>query len=100
MVLIGMTVLGLGFALFSQIQELWQLYLAFCIMALGASLSSWLPVMTVLNNWFVRNKTRAMAIAMEGEGLGGVVLPLLLAWAIGGVDPDVHRNGSVGGPRP
>ena len=92
MVLIGMTVLGLGFLLFSQIQELWQLYLAFFIMAMGASLSSWLPVMTVLNHWFARHKSRAMAIAMEGEGVGGVILPLLLAWAIGGVDPDVSER--------
>ena len=92
MVLIGMTVLGLGFALFSQIQELWQLYLVFCIMAMGASLSSWLPVMTVLNNWFVRHKSRAMAIAMEGEGIGGVALPLALAWAIGGIDPDLSER--------
>ena len=92
MVLIGMTILGLGFALFSQIQELWQLYLAFFVMALGASMSSWLPVMTVLNNWFVRHKSRAMALAMEGEGIGGIVSPLLLAWAIGGVDPAVSER--------
>ena len=73
MVLIGMLILGAGFALFSQIQALWQLYFAFFIMAMGASLSSWLPVMTVLNHWFVRHKSRAMAIAMEGEGIGGII---------------------------
>ncbi len=92
MVLIGMLVLGAGFALFSQIQALWQLYFAFFIMAMGASLSSWLPVMTVLNHWFVRHKSRAMAIAMEGEGIGGIISPLLLAWAIGGVDPNISER--------
>ncbi len=87
MVLIGMVVLGLGFVLFSRIQELWQLYAAFCIMSLGSSLGTWLPVMTVMNQWFVRNKSRAMSLAMEGFALGGIIAPLLLAWAIGGADP-------------
>ena len=87
MVLIGMTVLGLGFVLFSRIQELWQMYAAFCIMSLGSSLGTWLPVMTALNYWFVRHKSRAMSLAMEGFALGGIIAPLLLAWAIGGTDP-------------
>ena len=87
MVLIGMVVLGLGFVLFSRIQEVWQLYAAFCIMSLGSSLGTWLPVMTVMNQWFERNKSRAMSLAMEGFALGGIIAPLLLAWAIGGADP-------------
>ena len=87
MVLIGMAVLGLGFVLFSRVQELWQFYAAFCIMSLGSSLGTWLPVMTVLNQWFVRNKSRAMSLAMEGFAVGGIVAPLLLAWAIGGSNP-------------
>ena len=73
--------------LFSRIQELWQLYAAFCVMSLGSSLGTWLPVMTVMNQWFVRNKSRAMSLAMEGFALGGIIAPLLLAWAIGGADP-------------
>ena len=87
MVLIGMVVLGLGFVLFSQIQELWQFYAAFCIMSLGSSLGTWLPVMTAMNHWFVRHKARAMSLAMEGFAVGGIIAPLLLAWAIGGIDP-------------
>ena len=87
MMLIGMVVLGLGFVVFSRIQELWQFYAAFCIMSLGSSLGTWLPVMTALNHWFVRRKAQAMSLAMEGFALGGIVAPLLLAWAIGGIDP-------------
>ena len=87
MVLIGMIVLGLGFVVFSQIRELWQFYVAFCMMSLGSSLGTWLPVMTALNYWFIRHKAQAMSLAMEGFALGGIIAPLLLAWAIGGIDP-------------
>ncbi len=94
MVLIGLSILGTGFLLFSQVTELWHLYASFFIMSLGAALGTWLPMMTVMNAWFVRRKARAMSLVMEGFALGGMVLPLALAWAIGGVDPqETERYG-------
>ena len=39
-----------------------------------------------LNSWFVRRRSMAMAIAMEGFSIGGILLVPLLAWSI---DPDV-----------
>ncbi len=92
MVWIGMTILGSGFVLFSQIQELWQLFVVFSVMSMGASLGTWLPMMTVMNHWFVRSKTRAMSLVMEGFALGGVIIPLALAWSVGGVDPDISER--------
>ncbi len=92
MVFIGMTILGCGFVLFSQIRELWHLYAVFFIMSLGAALGTWLPMMTAMNHWFVRLKTRAMSLVMEGYALAGIVIPLLLAWSIGGVDPNVAER--------
>ena len=91
-VFIGLLILGSGFVLFSQMQELWHLYAVFLIMSLGASMSGWLPMMTVLNHWFIRRRAMAMAFAMEGFALGGVFVPLLLAWAIGGTDPAVSER--------
>jgi MFS family permease len=92
MVFIGMTILGGGFILLSQIHALWQLYLAFGIMSLGAALGTWLPMMTVMNHWFIRSKTRAMSIVMEGYAIGGMTLPISMAWAIGGADPDISER--------
>ena len=92
MVLIGLIILGSGWVLFSQIRELWQLYVVFIIMSLGASSSSWLPMMTVVNHWFIRRRALAMSVTMEGFAVGGVVVPLLLAWAIGGIDPAVSER--------
>ena len=86
MVLLGMPLLGTGFLLFSQIHHLWQFYGAFVVMSMGAGLGTWLPMMTVLNHWFLRRRSLAMALAMEGFALGGIVLVPALAWA---VDPDV-----------
>ena len=82
MVLFGMLILGVGFLLFSQVQGLWQFYLAFIVMSSGAGLGTWMPMMTVLNSWFRRRRSTAMAIAMEGFSLGGVLLVPLLAWSI------------------
>ena len=86
MVLFGMLILGVGFLLFSQVQGLRQFYLAFIVMSSGAGLGTWMPMMTVLNSWFRRRRSTAMAIAMEGFSLGGVLLVPLLAWSI---DPDI-----------
>ena len=89
MVFVGLTIFGLGFVLFSQVRELWQLYTAFFILSLGSGLAGTLAMQTVVNNWFVRYKARAMSLLAEGLAIGGIIMPLLLAWSIGGADPDI-----------
>jgi sugar phosphate permease len=88
-IFIGLTIFGLGFVLFSQVRELWQLYAIFFILSMGSGLAALLPMQTVVNNWFIRYKTRAMSLVMEGLAFGGIAVPLLLAWSIGGIDPSV-----------
>lgn len=83
--LIGLLILGSGFVLWSRITNIWQFYLVFVVMSAGAGLGTWLPMMTVLNNWFIRRRSTAMALAMEGFSVGGVLLIPLLTWAI---DPE------------
>ena len=91
MVLIGLVVAGGGFVILSQMQSIWHFYLAFVVMSMGVGLGTWMPMMTVLNNWFVRNRSTAMALAMEGFLVGGMILVPVLAFAI---DPDaVGRPG-------
>ena len=86
MVVIGLVIAGAGFVFLSQMDSLWQFYAAFIVMSVGVGLGTWMPMMTVLNNWFIRNRSTAMALAMEGFLVGGMVLVPLLAFAI---DPDV-----------
>ena len=86
MVLFGMLILGAGFVLFSMIQELWHLYAVFVMMTLGAAAGTWMPMMSVVNQWFARRRSTAMAVVMEGFAVGGVIVPLAMAWSIGSTD--------------
>ena len=85
MVFFGLPVMGVGFILFSRVDNLWQFYGAFVLASMGAGFGTWLPMMTVLNHWFQKRRSMAMSLAMEGFALGGVLLIPALAWAI---DPD------------
>ncbi len=90
MVLIGLLILGVGFLIFWRVSSLWMFYLAFIVMALGQGLGSWLPLMTGINNWFVRRRATAMGWANVGSRLGALLLVPAIAWAI---DPDQDRLG-------
>ncbi len=91
-VFIGMIMLGSSMVMFSRIQELWQLYATFFLMSMGSAMCTWLPIMTLVNHWFVRQKARAMSFVLEGAALGAMASPVLLAWAIGGSDPDISQR--------
>ncbi len=88
MVFFGLPVMGIGFILFSQVDNLWQFYGAFVLASMGAGFGTWLPMMTVLNHWFQKRRSMAMSLAMEGFALGGVLLIPALAWAIDPDEPD------------
>ena len=88
MVLSGLPVMGIGFILFSQVNNLWKFYGAFVLASMGAGFGTWLPMMTVLNHWFQKRRSMAMSLAMEGFALGGVLLMPALAWAIAPDEPD------------
>lgn len=81
MVLIGMAVLGIGFLLLGFVKSPVAFYVAFLIMFTGAGLGGWLPLMTAINHWFVRHRSKAMATGMTGFNVGGLLVPVL-AWAI------------------
>ena len=92
MVFIGLIIAGFGFIVFSQIRELWHLYVAFVLMSMGGSMGGWLAMMTVMNHWFIRHRGVAMSLVLEGFALGGIIVPPLLAWAIGGADPNISER--------
>jgi MFS family permease len=59
--------------------HLWQLYLAYGIMmGLGMGMGGMLPMMTIINNWFVMKRSVALSVSMASMGLAGtVILPSL-----------------------
>ena len=77
MMLVGFAVMGLGFVLLSQIQSMWQFYASFIIISLGSGLGGWLAIITMVNNWFVRHRSLALASAMTGIHFRGFLVPVL-----------------------
>ena len=90
MVFIGMIILGGAFIFFAQVQNLWMFYLAYVLMAVGQGLGSWIPLMTMLNRWFRRQRAMALGWSNMGSRLGALLLVPLIAWCI---DPDQDRLG-------
>mgnify|MGYP001162243027 CR=1 FL=1 len=82
MVFTGLLILAGGMFLFSQVQNLWMFYLAYFIMSVGQGQGGWLPVMTMLNHWFIRRRGTAMGIAMTFMGVGGLILVPVIAWLV------------------
>ena len=114
LVTIGMIIMGIGWLLFSQVESTenvpylrdWPFHLlpgfmqlvvapltfyaVYMLIALGQGLGSWLPLMTMLNNWFNRRRATAMGWSNSTSRLGSLLLIPAIAWAI---DPDFDRIG-------
>jgi len=77
MVLIGYILMGLGFIWLGQVKTLWAFYASFMTITLGSGLGGWLAIIAMVNNWFTRQRTFAMASTMSGIHFGGLFVPLL-----------------------
>ena len=102
MVLIGYSMMGVGFVWMSQIEpaaalglftwmdftltvlpfetvdeRLIHFYAAYMFITLGSGLGGWLALIAMVNNWFNRRRSFAMATAMSGIHFGGLLIPLL-----------------------
>ncbi len=71
MILIGYVIMGVGFILFSQVDSLWEFYAVFMLITLGSGLGGWLAMISMVNNWFIRRRSLAIAAAMSGVHVGG-----------------------------
>lgn len=79
--MIGWVVFGLGLVAIGLSQTIVQFYAAFLLAALGQSMAGFLPIVTVLVNWFQRSRGRAIALFQIGSSVGAVLVPIL-AWFI------------------
>ncbi|MEE2656578.1 MAG: MFS transporter [Chloroflexota bacterium] len=77
----GWVIFGLGLIATGFCQNMYQFYLAFLLVTLGQSVAGFLPIVTVLINWFDRGRGRAIAIYQLGGSLGALLIPAL-AWLI------------------
>src|SRR5690625_1912887 len=80
-VILGMVLLGVGFVALGFVQNFVQFITVFLAMAIGASLSGFMSLMTLIVNWFEKYRSRAMAMVSLGMSIGGLLVPAL-AWLI------------------
>ncbi len=81
MVLIGFTMGGTGLIFFSLIQGALQYYFAFFLLSLGFSVGGFVPSITAVNAWMVRNRATGMSIVIGGSSLAGLLVPPMV-WSI------------------
>ncbi len=77
----GWVFFGAGFILLSLSTSLYQFYGSFLMITLGQSVAGFLPIITVLINWFFRWRGRVIAIYQLGGSIGALLVPVW-AWSI------------------
>lgn len=89
-VLTGLCILSSGTVLFALTPNLFVLYIAFLVMAVGQSLCGTIPLVVMISSWFVRRRATAIAFLLLTPSLGGVILVPAIAWT---TDPDHGGTG-------
>ncbi len=89
MFIVGFSMMGAGFLMLSQLRvgvvllnvlpfsAVIQYYIALGVITIGSGLGGWLTMMSMVNNWFSRQRSFAMATAMSGIHFGGFLVPVL-----------------------
>ncbi len=77
----GWVIFGAGFILLSFSQNIYHFYVSFLVITLGQSVAGFLPIVTVLINWFNAWRGRAIAIYQLGGSLGALLIPAF-TWSI------------------
>jgi sugar phosphate permease len=73
---VGMVLVGVGFIALSQVDRLLTFFLAFLLIALGASFTGHISICVAVVNWFHRKKARAISITSMGYAVGGFLIPV------------------------
>ncbi|MYE45813.1 MAG: MFS transporter [Chloroflexi bacterium] len=74
----GMLIFGAGFMLLSRIDTIEGFYLAYLVIAVGASLGTHLGVTVAVVHWFYRRRSWALALLMTGTAAGGLLQPVVV----------------------
>lgn len=75
----GVLLTGGGFVYMSQMNSIWQFYIAIGLLTLGMSFGTFIVFVVTVANWFVRKRARALATLMSFSAVGGLTLPILVA---------------------
>ncbi len=80
---VGVTIIGLGLILMNFIHSLWGYYLVWGIITgTGVNIALSLPLEKAITNWFVRKRGLALGIRWTCSGLALVLVLPLIAWLV------------------
>ena len=79
---LGNLLAALGLAGMSLAQEVWHIYFFYGLVGLGSGFGLYIACTTVVNNWFIRNRSLGMGLVIAAGGLGGFAFPPLVTWLI------------------
>ena len=72
--LAGSLLIGVSVSLIGYVDEIWQLYLVYGVLAVAFGLATSVSVNAVMTRWFVTRRAKAMSISSTGISVGGMVL--------------------------
>jgi len=74
-------ILGFGYFLMAHLTRTWELYLYFGVfVAIG--MSPYIPLLSLVPQWFTTNRGRMNAIVLSGMGLGIMIVPPISSYLI------------------
>ena len=79
---ITFVIFGLGYIIISRANSVVVVYLGFVVLATGADPPGFIAVTTSINNWFFKNRAKAIGFTMLCLGIGGVIFPPMLAFGL------------------
>jgi len=74
--------LGLGYLLMSQIGAIWHLYLFFGVMVAIGTSGAFVPLVSTIARWFVKQRGFMTGIVVSGIGFGTLIMPPVATWLI------------------
>jgi MFS family permease len=81
-VAVGMLAMGAGVAALTAVTCLWQVYLAFAVMAVGCATMTGASISIIVAPWFDRRRGFALSLALNGASVGGLIMAPLLIFLI------------------
>jgi MFS transporter, OFA family, oxalate/formate antiporter len=83
LMVIGTTIVALGYFLLTHVENFAQFAaIRLTLVSLGDSMMGYMVVNVIIAQWFVRQRSRALACSSMGVGFAKVCMPVLAAWLI------------------
>jgi len=80
---VGALLTGLGFIAMIWVNSVWMLYLVYGgVLSIGYNTGFSHSLATIINQWFIRKRSRAMSIYAVAAGLGGAIIVPMLAKSV------------------